>query len=288
MDVGSYVVLAIIVAIIIGIIILVYYWYSVGSSIWDFFSNFGLWGVLADAIGIDKKDPDFCKGKDRPCFNNCIAWLEIDKDADKYCANDLGSGWKSAHVYGQENCNVGFGKAQCMYDESRKGTLYNKNCIIWSKLDRPGADNMYCQNDYGDGWASTGNKERSGCGEGMGQALCKHFPEKDGQKFEKNCRIWDDIWNNGDRYCSDDYGSGWKFSYIREQTDCDVGQGRGICIYDSSRADSKYVNNCVIWKDLENNHDKYCKNDFGEEWSSIGIDRGGCNPGFGKALCKIK
>lgn len=285
-----------IVLIIIVLLLIGFAWYnseSIGNSI-------------ASAFGIDTK---WCESDpNKKCFKNCEVWTEIDKNADFYCQKEFGDGWVYDNEKGQANCTAGFGKAKCVSKEEEKNKKYFNNCEVWTEIDKKG--NFYCQNDLGDGWVYTGEKNKSGCTEGFGKGKCEFKESEKNKKFMKECDVLGQIDQKGDQWCANDFGKGWGYSGEKEQTTCVIGQ-RGKCIKDESKYTlepenkniaekvveavqtavqkvddvlggtmdtnwcgsdpaKKCFNNCEVWDNIDGNADYFCKNDHGEGWVYTG------------------
>ena len=184
--------------------------------------------AIASVQGIDNMfggnmDKSWCNS--RKCFNNCVAWQNIDNNANQYCTADVGDGWIYSGEKGQADCTAGFGKGVCKQDPSRDGVKYTNNCAAWNSLE---GRNDWCANDLGSGWEYH-SREQAGCSVGFGKVLCKKVTIPIGTRKEnKNCTLWTDIPNDG--YCRNDYGGGWK-AVGRVGGGCAWGQGKGVCEY---------------------------------------------------------
>lgn len=97
------------------------------------------------------------------------------------------------------------------------------------------------------------------------------------QKWMNNCALWAGIAVNGNQWCKNDHGNNYSYSG-REQADCLLGQGRGICKYSATPVNKpvKLSNNCVPAWDGPINGDKWCKNDFGNNYNYIGLEKSNC------------
>jgi hypothetical protein len=159
------------------------------------------------------------------------------------------------------------------------------NCVAWNFI-APNAD-YYCDQDIGagQGWKSTGQSSQADCSVGFGKATCVQDPSRNGWQYMKNCTIWNDIFANGNKYCNDDYGSGWTFTGKADQGGCTAGFGKGLCVFTPSKAGQQYQKNCGAWASIAAAGDSWCVNDFGPGWHYVGRDQGGCTIGFGKGLC---
>ena len=249
---------------------------------WYYSPSLGAAGEAADTALGGQRDPNFCQ--QNKCFNNCVAWSEIPNNADYYCHTDLGEGWKGTENRSQADCSVGLGKSACVLDETRLGMKYMKNCVTWNDIETNGSFN--CYNDYGPGWVYAGIRDQGGCSAGLGRGLCRLEPARQEQRYMENCTAWAEIPNNGNYYCSNDFGPGWVYTDQREQAGCAAGWGKGTCREDPTRRNLRYINNCVPLLDLDNNANAYCNTDQGKGWVYANIkEQAGCTPGFGKALC---
>lgn len=98
--------------------------------------------------------------------NNCVAWLSLEPNCDKWCSNDNGAGFNKIGLT-QGNCTKGFGK--CICKKVDKGTRkFTKNCITWDFI-RGYKD---CNDDFGGGW----NEESRGqwdCPWSKGKVFCR-------------------------------------------------------------------------------------------------------------------
>ncbi len=234
-------------------------------------------------VGFGKALCDYDKSiKDKKYMSNCVIWNDIEANGNAYCKNDFGEGWVYTGERDRGGCVAGFGKGQCKYDESKKNQKYLKDCRIWPDVEPNG--NFYCYNDFGPGYKMI-SADRGGCLDGQGKALCDYDDSAKNKKYMNNCVVWNDIEANGNKYCKNDFGDGWVYTGERDRGGCTAGFGKGQCKYDESTKNQKYLNNCVIWNDIEPSGNFYCYNDFGSGYKMIGADRAGCTAGFGKALC---
>ena len=215
----------------------------------------------------------------------CVIWSDIDKNGNKFCNDDYGDGYVYTGEKNQAGCTAGFGRGICKSDETKKGHKYMKECVIWSDIDKNG--NKFCNDDYGDGYVYTGEKNQAGCTAGFGRGICKSDETKKGHKYMKECVIWSEIDNNGNKFCNDDHGDGYVYTGDKEQAGCSIGYGKGLCKYDASQAGKKYFNTCAVWSAIDANANTWCRNDFGPGWVYTGEkDQGGCSGGMGRGKCK--
>lgn len=274
----------ILVLLIIVASIYVYYVFDLSKTL----NNIG--NSIDSALG-GTKDENYCPNNDpnRKCLKNCVDWSALKNSGDFYCNKDFGSGWVAESV-GQGLCSVGTGKALCKKDPVQENKKYMKNCVVWTDIDLNG--NKFCSDDHGDGWVYTGEKNQADCIQGFGKGKCKYDSEQANKKYMKNCVIWSEIDKNGNKYCSDDFGSDWRYTGQKEQAGCSTGYGKGKCEKKKEEEKKeeekteKLMNNCVIWNDIESYGDKYCNDDHGAGWKYAG-KRGqeDCSFGFGKGKC---
>lgn len=277
--------LLIIGIIVVAIVILLLFFnpfQSLGNTIGSLVSSAG--NSIDSGLG-GTKDDKWCPKDDpnKQCLRSCPIWSLVEPGQDYYCWKDYGDNWKSSGQIGQGSCTVGSGTAICEKDDNIN-RRYMKNCIAWNDIDLNG--NKFCHDDHGDGWVYNGEKGQYDCTPGFGRGKCVYDENQKGKQYMNNCVAWNDIDPNGNVFCNNDHGDGWVYTGEKEQAGCTPGFGKGKCRYDETQKGKKYMNNCIMWNQIESDGNKFCNNDFGAGYVYTGErEQAGCSPGFGKGKC---